>query len=187
MKSRFLVITVFLVLFGLPALADSISFTNNGVLSGNLNSGLVSTANDFAVNNVPLITGPFGTLTFNLGSFTGSLHHGGSFTGGNFELDSSGAVLFATVFSGTWSKVGKGVYDLVGSFSSTSGGLHYTGLVTQTFQVTFNHGRICFVDLNGTTNINVTPVPEPGTFVLLGMGLASVAAPLRRKLMAAAR
>ena len=117
MKSRLLLCAMLVVLFALPAFADSISisFTNQGVL-GSLNSGISSVASDLAFNGTVILPGPFATLNFDLGTFTGSLSNGGSFTGGTFELDSTGAVLFTTSFSGTWDKVGSGLYDLAGTF-----------------------------------------------------------------------
>ncbi|PYX89228.1 MAG: hypothetical protein DMG68_05785 [Acidobacteria bacterium] len=189
MKLRLLVCAAVLILFTVPALADSvpITFTNSGILSGTLPSGVVSTASDLAFYGVVIESGPFATVTFDLGAFTGSLKNGGSFTGGSFLLDSNGPVLFTTAFSGTWSKIGQGLYELVGGFSTTSQGIRYVGLVTQSFQVTFTNGRICLVDLNGSTKINAATVPEPGSLVLVGIGLASLAAPLRRKVLAAAR
>ena len=185
MKSFFLTFTVLLALFATPAFADSItlSFTNQGILSGSLTSGVLSTASDLAINGTVLQAGPFATLSFNLGSFTGSLVNGGSFTGGNFELDNDGAVLFVTSFSGTWDKIGKGSYDLLGQFS----GEGFTGVTNQMFRLSFDDDSICLSRLNGTTTINVSTVPEPGSLTLLGTGVLGLAGALRRKMRAAAR
>jgi hypothetical protein len=187
MKSTLLVCAVLLGLSAAPAFADTvtISFTNSGILSGNLNSGVVSTASDLTVGSLPIGGGPFGTLSFNLGSFTGSLKHGGSFTGGSFELDSGGAALFVTEFSGTWDKIGKGLYDLVGTFSGTGQDVQYSGETDQRFRVHFDDGRACLFDLNGTTTITAATVPEPGTWTLLGTGLLGLSSSIYRKLRAA--
>jgi hypothetical protein len=50
MKSRLLVCAALMGLFAVPVFADSvsISFTNQGVLSGSLNSGITSVASDLA-------------------------------------------------------------------------------------------------------------------------------------------
>lgn len=189
MKSRLLVCTILLVLFAAPAFADTIaiSFTNSGILSGSLTSGVVSTANDLAFDGTVIEGGPFATLGFDLGSFTGNLLQGGSFTGGNFELSSTGSVLFVTAFSGTWDKIGEDSYDLVGNFSTVFGGVRYTGMTNQLFKLSFDDGRACLLGLSGTTNITAAPVPEPGTMTLLGTGLASLTGALYRKMRAATR
>jgi hypothetical protein len=185
MKSRLLFCTMMLVLFAAPAFADtiSVSFLNSGILSGNLTSGVVSTASDLAFFGTVIEPGPFGTLSFDLGSFTGSLKHGGTFTGGNFELDSDGAVLFVTSFSGTWDKIAKGSYDLVGQFS----GVGFSGVTNQMFRLSFDDDRSCLSQLNGTTTVNLSTVPEPGSLTLLGTGVLGLAGALRRKMRAAAR
>jgi hypothetical protein len=89
MKSRLLLCAMLVAVFAVPAFADSISisFTNQGVLSGSLNSGISSVASDLAFNGTVIQPGPFATLNFDLGTFTGSLNNGGTFTGGTFELD----------------------------------------------------------------------------------------------------
>jgi hypothetical protein len=187
MKSIFLACTMLLGSFAAPAFATSITFTNNAILSGSLTSGVVSTANDLVIGGTPIEGDSFGTLSFDLGSFIGSLKHGGTFTGGNFELDSDGAVLFVTSFSGTWDKIGKGLYDLAGVFSGVSDGVGFSGVTDQMFRLGFDDDRICLSQLHGTTTINVSTVPEPGSLTLLGTGVLGLAGVLRRKMRAAQR
>ena len=184
MKSRLLLCAALIALFAAPVFADSvsISFTNQGVLSGSLNSGVTSVASDLAFDGTVIEAGPFATLSLNLGSLTGSLKNGGTFTGGTFELDNGSAVLFTTSFSGTWDKVGRGLYDLAGTFSTVFEGIRYTGSTNQMFRVSFDDGRACLRGLKGDTNISASVVPEPGSLTLLATGLVGLAGVVRRKL-----
>lgn len=185
MKLRLFVCALLFSCLAVPAFADSISisFTNSGITSGNLTSGITSVANDLSFDGTLIEPGQFATLNFVLGSFTGSFTSGGTFTGGSFELDQAGSVIFQTPFSGTWSSLGNGIYDLAGSFSTVFQGVQYTGTTNQLFSLSFgDDDHWCLTDLSGTTNITATVVPEPGTLVLLGTGLVSIAGAARRKL-----
>lgn len=77
MKSRLMVCMMLLVLFAAPAFADTISFTNSGLVSGSLSSGIVSTMDSLTFNG-GAVTGGNGLVMFDLGQFTGSLEHGGA-------------------------------------------------------------------------------------------------------------
>ena len=183
MKLRVLAVIVLMVGFGIPlASANSVTFTNRGISSGNLSSGITSNANNLSVDGVAIAGPGFGTLTFDFGTFTGSLSQGGTFTGANFELDMSGAAIFATQFAGTWNKLGSGLYELAGKFSGVSSGVFYSGVTNQLFELNFNNHHICLDDVSGRTRVNVGTVPEPGTLTLLGTGLLALAGSLRRKL-----
>ena len=184
MKLRLFLCAILLGWVAVPAFADSISisFTNSGITSGNLNSGVTSVASDLSFDGVVIEPGPFGTLEFTLGSFSGSFKNGGTFTGGTFELESGGTVVFESTFSGTWSKVGRGLYDLAGNLSSVFDGQRYTRTSNQLFSVSFNDGHVCLKDLSGQTNLTATAVPEPGTLALLGTGLVTIAGAARKKL-----
>src|ERR1700739_1422339 len=164
MKWRLLVVcAVLLVLFAAPAFADSITvtFSNRGILSGNLNSGVVSTPSDLAFDGTVLASGPFATLKLNLGSLTGGLLHRATSTGaeGNFELDSVGSVILVTAFSGTLHKIGDDTYNLIGNFSTVFDGVRYSGVTNQQFKLRFDDGRASVLGLGGTSTITATPVP----------------------------
>jgi hypothetical protein len=187
MKFRFLICTVLLALFAVPAFADSLSFvfTNQG---GNLSassSGISagSMINSIIVDGMLIETGNLGLVQFDTGTFTGSLKNG-SFTGGDFSFgDGSGAV-FANNFTGTLTKIGKGLYDLVGTFSFTFDGSNLTGSTNQIFGLSHDDdGQQCFGDLHGTTTITTASVPEPGMLTLFGTGLIGLAGAVRRKLL----
>lgn len=186
MKLRLLICAVLLALFAAPAFATSLTFTNQGGLSlGSSGISANSVITSVSVNGTLIESGPVGTLQFDTGIFTGSLNHGGSFTGGDFSFALSGsATIFVNNFAGTLTKIGKGLYDLVGTFSGTYDGVAFTGSTKQIFGLgDDDHGNECFRDLHGTTTITTaTAVPEPSTLTFLGTGLIALAGAVRRKL-----
>ena len=188
MKSRLMICLMLLAMFAVPALADTIAFTNRGTVSGSLMGGVSasSVVNSLTFDGTLIGTGPIGLLQFDTGTFTGSLSHGGSFTGGDFTFTfGGGALIMVNNFMGTLTKIGDDLYDLVGTFSGTSQGIHFTGSTNQVFSSEDDdHGRRCFKDLHGTTTIVTTAVPEPGSLTLFGTGLIALAGAVRRKLQA---
>ncbi len=186
MKLRLAVVGIFLALCIAPSFATSIDFKNVGSISGSGNSSGISLSSEITkvlFNGNPVLTGPVGQINFSTGSLTGSLLGGGTFSGGTFQisLDSVGAVLFASNFSGTWSHVSEDLFQLVGSFSATVDGLHVNGLTKQCFELEFEDGKLSFEEVHGTTSISPAAVPEPGTLSLLGTGLLGIGGMIRRK------
>lgn len=111
-----------------PASAVNIAFNNHGTVSGDLASGsVVSTVQNLRIGGLSLGSGPIGQLTFTTSPVTNTI------TGGQLQLDVGGSVLFTTSFNGTWTRLGKGRYQLVGKFSGSQPGVTFTGTTTQLF------------------------------------------------------
>jgi hypothetical protein len=162
MNALFLAFAMWLALPAAPESSFSITFTNQGNLSGGLGrGGTVSTVDSFTVAGVPITNFPLGLLTFDTGSLQGGFKNGGNFTDGNFKFTATGGqVFFETKMSGSWSKVREGQYKLVGNFSGVQNGTHYTGTTTQLFgsqgdasskESDDDH----LVNLSGTTTVKV--------------------------------
>jgi hypothetical protein len=182
MKLRLLICTVLLALFAVPAFADTISFTNQGGALSASSSGISlsdSVITTFSFNGNLIASGNLGSLSFDTGSLSG-----GTFTGGSFSFTS----VFANNFTGTLTSLGKGLYDLVGTFSGISNGFAFTGSTDQILSFSGDDsgrddGKGCWRDLHGTTTITATAaVPEPSTLTFFGTGLIALAGAVRRKL-----
>jgi PEP-CTERM motif len=197
MKLRLLICTTLLALLAAPAFADSLSFTNKGGLSAS-SSGISanSTMTSFSVDGTLILSGKIGGVSFDTGTLTGSLN-GGTFSGGDFSFGLFGpdgktieGAIFVDNFTGALTKIGKDLYDLVGTFSGIADGVAFKGTTDQIFSFggDDDHGRRhhddddCWKNLHGTTTITAAAVPEPSTLTFFGTGLIALAGAVRRKL-----
>jgi len=182
MKALLAVCGICLALCAAPALADTLTFGNQGLLAASGTEGVtaLTTLNDLSRNGV-LTPGPAGLSIFNTGLFIGSLQSGGTFSSGSIaiQLDALTSTIFASDFSGTWSQMGGDLFQLLGTFSGDLEGLPFHGTTSQLFQIDFVDGEASFRDVNGTTTI--VTVPEPGTLALMGPALVVLGGAIRRK------
>jgi PEP-CTERM motif len=187
MKPLLAICGIFLALCTAPAFADTLEFSNHGLeaVSGTGGVTALTVVSDLNLDGMPIITGPAGMMIFTTGTFVGSLQTGGTFSAGSIaiQFDAIAGTIFASDFSGTWSKLGDDLFKLVGTFSGTLDNVGFQGMTSQTFDLGFENGQPSFRDLNGVTT--VTPVPEPGTLALIGTGLLSLGGAIRRKFQVA--
>jgi hypothetical protein len=157
MKSVLVLCGLVVVLLAVPAFADSVSYENQGLVFGGTTGGGILGGS--AINNITIggtTSSGSGLLIFGTGTLLGSLSSGGSFSSGIISLDLVGTTIFATNFTGDWTKITDGLYELSGIFSG--GGIH--GFTVQFFQVQFANGAECLRDVSGVTAISSVPEPE---------------------------
>jgi hypothetical protein len=179
-----------------------IDFTNSGgTLTGSISGLSLSNSTLIAVNGLNgggLIAGlNLGSFSFSTGALTsGSLAGGGTFAGGGSVLiigNGINGVTAGTIFSGSFSGPaqwtlttlanGTNNYILTGAISGMLG--KSTPAFGASVQLTINTGKGFFNGKtklsSGDTNISSSVTPEPGTMLLFGTGLLSVAGVLRRR------
>lgn len=146
--------------------------------SGPLNSGSM----------VPLTTqastfGSGGSFTLT-STFNGGFTFTGTFVGASWQcvgLPGSCHLVSGRTneWRGTWQFTGtltNVVLTANGQQIAINGAVTFQGTALNTLATTNKNGSISFVDTGGTTNFNLTVMPEPGALALFGTGLIAVGA-----------
>jgi hypothetical protein len=203
---RLIVLALLALALPIAAMADGIDITNTGGSITASDAGISTIGSSLTQwNGIVAAQGhSLGKVSFTTGALTsGSIAAGGTFsaTGSSFLVVGIGkwakqltgqsknpVTLFSGSFVGPidWTLVSKSGVKLTYTLSGTISGMLYdgrvvTGTTTQTIYST--NGQIS----EGIGHIRVGntqfPVPEPGTFGLIGTGLLGMAGMFRRKLM----
>lgn len=197
------IVFVALLALALPAavFADSsVDFSGvGGTLSG-MSGGLTLSGTGLfqvtGLNGMGTVTGSLGSVSLSTGilmssvlNANGSLKSATFASGGTLIVTGNGTngipsgVVFTGTFTGspTLTQFGNG-YVLAGSFTGTLNGTQETGTFAVVTEGAGHKGYMGSIGV-GSVDINMSPVPEPGTITLLGTGLIGLAGAVRRKIL----
>jgi PEP-CTERM motif-containing protein len=184
--------------------SSSTDFTaSDGTLSG-LSGGLTLSGSTLAVvdglyGGGRVASPDLGSVSLSTGALLSSIYTKGVLTlatfasGGSLVITGNGTdgIPSGTIFTGaftnldptTLTKIGNS-YVLSGTFAGTlSNGTVVSGTLIVLTSPAGGKGYLGQIGV-GSVDINMSPVPEPGTLTLLGTGLVGLAGAIRRKLAA---
>jgi len=182
------VLLLFAVLaLALPAFADSITFYGSQAAGPYVGGGATYWIWEHPTGNPgwgtfdgfgALANG--GTFAFNVTGWTGSSNNIFDYTGGSLSANWRG-----TTLGGTLSNVAfnSSTGLLTANFNGYDNSRYISGTYTQQLNIVSGGNINGYLYTNGNVgrgNVN-TPVPEPGTFGLLGTGLLVISGLVRRK------
>jgi hypothetical protein len=125
MKSALVLCGLVVALLAVPAFADSVSFENQGLVFGGTTGGGVLAGSNVHGITIGGTTSPGGALlVFGTGTLLGNVSEGGTFSSGIISLNLVSTTIFASNFTGSWTKITNDLYELSGN-SNNAGVVKY--------------------------------------------------------------